>query len=75
MLTSYEGVYRQGKLELLESPPAALEGRVIVTFLDDHAIDLAKRGIDEEQASDLRNRLATIADDWNRPDMDVYDAP
>ena len=74
MLTSFEGIYRQGKLELLESPPANLEGRVIVTFLDDRAVDLAKLGMNEQQAADLRSRLATFAEDWDRPEMDAYDA-
>ncbi len=74
MLSSFEGIYRQGKVELLESPPADIEGKVIVTFLNGGAIDLAKHGIDEQQASDLRHRLQAFADDWDRPEMDVYDA-
>jgi Arc/MetJ-type ribon-helix-helix transcriptional regulator len=36
--------------------------------------DLASRGINESQAADLRQRLKSFADDWNRPEMDVYDA-
>ena len=31
-------------------------------------------GIGEAQAADLRARLRTFEEDWNRPDMDVYDA-
>ncbi len=37
-------------------------------------VDLADRGISQEQAADLRRRLAPFADDWDRPEMDVYDA-
>jgi hypothetical protein len=74
MLKSFEGVYREGKIKLLESPPSDMEGKVIVTFLDNGSIDLAKHGIDEHQAADLRRRLTTFAEDWDRPDMDVYDA-
>ena len=74
MLKSFEGVYRQGRIELLESPPSDMEGKVIVTFLGNGSIDLAKRGIDEHQAADLRRRLTTFAEDWDRPEMDVYDA-
>jgi len=74
MLKSYEGIYRQGKVELLESPPVVAEGKVIVTFLDPGSVDLADRGIDEHQAADLRQRLKAFAEDWNRPEMDVYDA-
>jgi hypothetical protein len=74
MLKSFEGVYRQGRIELLDSPPADLEGKVIVTFLNAGSVELAERGIDERQAADLRQRLNTFADDWDRPEMDVYDA-
>jgi hypothetical protein len=74
MLKSVEGVYRDGKIELLERPPANAQGRVIVTFLESGAIDLAARGIDESQAADLRHRLQAIAEDWNLPEMDAYDA-
>jgi hypothetical protein len=36
-------------------------------------VELAERGVDETQAADLRRRLLAIAEDWNRPEMDVYD--
>jgi hypothetical protein len=74
MLKSFEGIYRKGRIELLEPPPADVEGKVIVTFLEAPALDLAKRGIDEHQAADLRHRLKAFAEDWDRPEMDVYDA-
>ena len=74
MLQSVNGVYRNGQIELLESPPANSAGRVIVTFLDSKAVDLAERGIDEQHAADLRSRLAAFTEDWDRPEMDVYDA-
>lgn len=75
MLKSVQGVYRDGRVELLESPPQGVEGRVIVTFLAEAgSVDLAQRGVDRDQASDLRQRLASFAEDWERPEMDVYDA-
>ena len=74
MLKSIEGVFREGKIELFESPSADLEGKVIVTFLSTGSVDLTQIGIDERQAADLRNRLKTFSDDWERPEMDVYDA-
>ena len=74
MLKSFEGVYQQGRVGLLESPPSGMEGKVIVTFLDAGSVDLAEKGIDEQQAADLRQRLRAFADDWDRPDMDVHDA-
>ena len=36
-------------------------------------IYLAERGITSEQAADLRARLQTFAEDWDRPAMAVYD--
>jgi hypothetical protein len=72
-LKTIEGIYRHGRIEFLESPPANLEGKVIVTFLSGGAVDLAARGIDEHQAADMRHRLTTFADDWDRPEMDAYD--
>lgn len=75
MLKSVEGIYRDGKVELLESPEGIDEAKVIVTFLPArNAVNLRERGIDEEQAADLRARLATFEEDWKRPDMEAYDA-
>ncbi len=34
---------------------------------------LSDYGIDEAQAGDLRWRLRSFEEDWNRPDMDSYD--
>ncbi|MDP3001031.1 MAG: hypothetical protein Q8N47_26350 [Bryobacterales bacterium] len=36
-------------------------------------VDLAERGIRPSQAADLRHRLAAFAEDWDRPEMSVYD--
>ncbi len=36
-------------------------------------VDLAERDIQPEQAAELRSRLQTFAEDWNRPEMAVYD--
>ena len=74
MLTSVEGVFRNGRVELAEVPPQAEGVRVVVTFLPDRSVSLTARGIDEAQAMDLRSRLKTFAEDWDRPEMDVYDA-
>jgi hypothetical protein len=79
MLKSVEGIFRDGKIELLEPPPQTGDGRVLVTFLTESesasAVDLAMRGIDAKQAADLRARLGRFAEDWDRPEMDIYDEP
>jgi hypothetical protein len=74
MLKSVEGIFRDGKIELLEPAPQLEESRVLVTFLPARrTVDLPERGIDSSQASDLRARLKSFSEDWDRPEMDVYD--
>lgn len=70
-----QGVYRNGRVELLEPAPTTAETPVVVSF-PEHGkpADLAARGMTPEQAADLRRRLGAFAEDWDRGDMDVYDA-
>ena len=73
MLKAVQGMYRDGKVELSEMPPDIKEARVIVTFLPTESPhDLNSLSIDEAQAADLRWRLQAFVEDWDRPDMDVY---
>jgi hypothetical protein len=73
MLTSIVGVYRDGQIILAEVPrDLPNETQVIVTFLDPPTIDLSVRDIDPDQAADLRARLRTFVEDWDRSEMDVY---
>jgi hypothetical protein len=73
MLTSIEGVYRNGHVELKE-PPGNVpeETRVIVTFLQPADILLIEQGIDSAQAAELRASFATFHD-WSSPEMSLYD--
>ncbi len=74
MLKSVEGIYRQGKVELAEPPTDVKDStRVIVTFLDSSAINLETHGINQAEAAELRSRLAAFAEEWESPEMDVYD--
>ena len=74
MLTSVQGVYRKGKIELTQKPNnVSDETRVIVTFLDSGTMDLRKRGISKAQAKTLRAQLSTFAEDWESPEMSAYD--
>ena len=74
MSKTIEGIYRKGKIEFSETPNDVGEGtRVIVTFLSPGSIDLRERGIDEAQAAEMRARFATFAEDWESPEMSVYD--
>jgi hypothetical protein len=74
MVKSVEGIYRNGKVELLEPLTDAEGSRVIVTWVGKvEPVDLRERGIDEPQAADLRRRLAQFTEDWDRAEMAVYD--
>lgn len=75
MLSSIEGIYRDGKIKLVEMPTNIRNNtRVIVTFLKgSDRIDLRARGIGEVQAADLLGRLSTFVEDWESPEMDIYD--
>ncbi len=74
MLTTLQGVYRDGRI-ILRNNPADIpnETPVIVTFLGGEGVDLHARGINEEQASELRTQLASFAEEWDSPEMSVYD--
>lgn len=73
-MKSVEGVYRNGKVELVEPISEAEGSRVIVTWMPvANSVQLQDRGIDEPHAADLRHRLAAFAEDWDRPEMDIYD--
>lgn len=74
MLTTVEGVYRDGKIELVEQPSNVHnETRVIVTFLESGHVDLPAQGIGQAQAAELRARLGTFAEEWDSAEMDIYD--
>jgi hypothetical protein len=74
VLTTIEGVYRDGRIELKNLPNnLPEESKVIVTFVDSNNVDLAAHGIDKSQAKALRNSLVTFAEDWNSPEMSIYD--
>lgn len=63
---------------LLAEIPKNLEGSQVCDFINDGEkkgyVDLPSRGINREQAANLRARLQSFAEDWNCPEMDVYDA-
>jgi hypothetical protein len=73
VLSSVEGIYRNGKVEILGPSDFAEGSRVIVTLVPkDGPIDLRSVGIDEQLAGEIRDRFASFTEDWDRADMDVY---
>ena len=74
MSKTIEGVYHKGKIELSETPNDVGEGtRVVVTFPSPGSIDLREHSISKAQAAELRARLACFTEDWESPEMDIYD--
>ena len=57
-----------------DEQPAELD-RLEEAAADYRAVDLRSRGISEAQAGDLRARLKTFAEDWDRPKAAIYDQP
>ena len=73
MLKSIEGVYSDDRVKLSETPDDLDEARVMVTFLPNaKSQQLSDYGIGEAQAANLRARLRTFEEDWNRPNMEGY---
>jgi len=74
MLKAVEGIYRDGKVELLETPPDVEEARVVVTFLTPGNRNSTPPEFTLEELAELRWKLAAWEEDWNAPGMEVYDA-
>ncbi len=73
-MLSVQGIYRHGKIELIEPPQDVREETyVIVTFLERGLIDLREHGIDAQQAAELRGTFAAFVEDWDSPEMSIYD--
>jgi len=68
------GVYHNGHIDLVDQPVRLKECAVLVTFVTGGgAVNLKKKGFSRSKAADLRARLKSFSQDWNRPEMDAYD--
>jgi hypothetical protein len=47
--------------------------RRILEVEGNNGVDLRARGVDENHAAELRARLKTFAEDWERPEANIYD--
>lgn len=70
-MITVEGVYKDGKVELLEAVSIEQQSRVLVTFLENSDIALSALGIGEDEAAELRQKMDAF-EDWNEPAMDIY---
>jgi hypothetical protein len=73
MIQTVEGIFRNGKVELLENPSNVHEARVIVTFLPASMGPEGGPSFTPEEVEDLRGKLAAWEEDWNAPGMEAYD--
>jgi len=73
MLKSVEGIYRDGKVELLEKPEDLKDARVIVTFLPAPKEQRATPPLTDSEIAELRWRFTAWEEDWNAPGMEAYD--
>jgi hypothetical protein len=51
----------------------AVQKKLAEIAAENSGVALHDRGIDEVQAADLRSRLKTFAEDWERPEAAIYD--
>ncbi len=72
MIQSVQGVFRNGKVELLEEPVNIREAQVIVTFLTDAIGPAGGPWFTREEVADLRGKMAAWEEDWNAPGMEAY---
>jgi hypothetical protein len=72
MIQTVEGVFKNGRVELLEAPENISEARVIVTFLPDAIGPTDGPSFTPEEVADLRGKLAAWEEDWNAPGMEGY---
>jgi len=59
MLTTVEGIFKDGRIELREAPPALEQARVIVTFLPESPEPTSPR-----PASEANRRMLALLQAW-----------
>ena len=56
-----------------EAQTKVLQEARLETSTEENSIDLASQGIDKAQAEILRHNLEAFAEDWDSPEMSIYD--
>jgi len=57
----------------IETMEAELQAILRESEPQEAVVDLSSRSIDQAQAADLRARLKTFSEDWERPEAAIYD--
>ena len=73
MIQTVEGIFRNGKVELLEEPANIHEARVIVTFLPAEIGPNGGSAFTPDEVAEVRGKLAAWEEDWHAPGMEAYD--
>lgn len=68
MLQSIKGIYRNGKVELFESPKEVRQAQVIVTFLD---AEITTHGGEAKTGKSLINSGEILTDDLTRASAEI----
>ena len=72
---TYRGTIKNGVVVLPPDTRLADGTQVRVETMNGEesgGVDLRSRGIDQNQAAELRARLGSFAEDWDSPEMDAY---
>jgi hypothetical protein len=73
---TYRGTIKNGVVVLPPDTQLADGTQVRVETVNGEesgGVDLRSRGINKTQAAELRVRLSSFAEDWDSPEMDLYD--
>jgi hypothetical protein len=73
MIQTVQGIFKNGKVELLELPVNVGEARVIVTFLPETDGPPGGPAFTPDEIAELQGKLEAWGDDWNAPGMEAYD--
>lgn len=79
MLQTIEGVYEDGRVDLVERPQNVGRARVIVTFLSSPNEPQSNTALPEPpqftpaELAELRAKVSAWDEDWNAPGMEAYD--
>ena len=71
MLTTVEGVFRDGHVELREAPPPVEQARVIVTFLPEPPDSAAAS---PQSASEANHRILALLQAWQAEPLTADEA-
>ena len=73
MIKCIEGVYRNGRVDLLEPLEEREGARVIVAVLPNGVDANSPPALNQAELAELRSKLAAWDEDWNAPGMEAYD--